>query len=586
MRWSKSYAFTLREISEKADEIPSYKLMMKAGLIKKVAPGIYTYHHITLKALQKLKNIIRKHLNSKDCIEILMPMVHPRSLWDETNRWKDMGEGLLKFQNRNKQEFCLAPTHEEVITDLVRHDLKSYKDLPKNLYQIQTKYRDEIRPRFGLLRGREFIMKDAYSFDLNEKTAIQSYQKMKEAYIAIFDELQLDYKVVQADSGNIGGNYSEEFHILADHGEDALMVCQCQQAYNLEIAPTNKPAINKTKADSSLPAMEKFATPQVKTIKQLAKLTGLTKDNLVKTLFFKQENGQPFCVLLKGSNEVAPIKLKNYFHWTTPPEMLSNAEVLQLTGANPGSCGPVGLHCDIFADHALCHSNNYIVGANKDGFHLKNVNPNRDFKIKAFGDFHLASDQDDCPQCLSKYKKLRGIEVGHIFYLGLKYSKAMNATYLDSQGKRQSIEMGCYGLGVSRSLQAMIEQKYDKHGIQWSLAIAPYHVHICHLDIHNSKACQVVDMLEKKLEKLKIDVFIDDRDERPGVKFKDADLLGFPFRITVGKRNLIEANPLEDQTIELVERSHLSQVQKLNVQSTINHLTDKLLKCSTSSTKT
>ena len=309
MRWSHTYLFTLRE-SSKEDEIPSYKLMIKAGLINKVAPGIYTYQHIALRALEKIKRIIRKQLNQKGCTEVLMPMVHPRMLWEETGRWQDMGDALLKFQNRNKQEFCLAPTHEEVVVDLIRYDVKSYRDLPKNLYQIQTKYRDEIRPRFGLLRGREFIMKDAYSFDLDQKAAQQSYEKMTDAYCNIFNQLQLDYRMVQADTGSIGGSQSHEFHVLAHNGEDTLMVCD-RCAYNLEIAPIDsKPSATDDAGESHNQQIEEFETPHIKTIKELSHFLQTAEKDLVKTLFFKTEEGKPFCVLLRGADQVSPIKLK------------------------------------------------------------------------------------------------------------------------------------------------------------------------------------------------------------------------------------------------------------------------------------
>ena len=578
MRWSKTHVFTLKNISAK-DEIPSYKLMIRAGFIKKVTPGIYTYQNMALKVLQKIKQVIREELDKRDCIEILMPMVHPRSLWEESGRWRDMGDALLKFQNRNGHEFCLSPTHEEVVTDLIRHDLKSYKDFPKNLYQIQTKYRDEIRPRFGLLRGREFIMKDAYSFDLNKKAALKSYQKMYEAYCAIFNRLELNYKVVQADAGSIGGNQSQEFHVLAKNGEDALMVCDCQHAYNLEIAPVFSPQ-QSSRSDQFEESMEKFATDGIKTIKGLSEFTGIAEKNLVKTLFFKKEDGGPFCVLLRGSHSVAPTKIKSYLNLNLSPEMLSEAEVLNLTGAMPGSCGPVGLNCPILIDNGLKSMGYYIVGANKDGFHLKNVVPTRDFKIEAFGDFRMATQADQCPKCLGQYKQLRGIEVGHIFYLGNKYSKAMKATYADREGQEHAIEMGCYGIGVSRALQAIIEQKHDKDGMIWPISVTAYHVHICLLDRDDQRVSDVVQKLEQELEQLKIGVFVDDRDERPGVKFKDADLLGFPFRIVVGKRNLIDTENIENQKVELVERSSTSQIQKLDVRSAIAYI-DKIVQKNT-----
>ncbi len=684
MRWSKTHIYTLKDISAKA-EIPSYRLMIRAGCIKKVAPGIYTYQNLALKALQKVQTIIREELDKRDCIEILMPMVHPKSLWEESGRWESMGDALLKFKNRNNHEFCLSPTHEEVVTDLIRYDLKSYKDFPKNLYQIQTKFRDEIRPRFGLLRGREFIMKDAYSFDLNSDTALESYNKMHEAYRAIFDRLDINYKIVQADSGSIGGNQSEEFHALAENGEDALMVCKCPSAYNLEIAPIKKQDIQNT--TTKLLPIEKFKTPNIKTIKELSKLTGIDEEYLIKTRLYKGKTKDnqsfAFCVLVPGSHKVDEEKLKKALK-LIHLEDLSEKEVFTLTGASPGSCGPIGLRCPIYMDKQLQDRCNYIVGANKTNYHLKNVNhlENRDFKVTGFidvaedvqplyfkiqghryqfvevylrkkheiaplklkkhlkleatpeevslndpeleeayrtlsyyhykdndftkryhpthpvfiesentrktlkekmpdveeyGDIRLANEGDQCPKCLERYKKLRGIELGHIFYLGNKYSKAMKATYLDDKGIEHPIEMGCYGIGVSRTLQTLIEQNHDKDGIIWPLVTTPYHVHICPLDMDDSRVKALIRYLEEKLENSGITVFIDDRNERPGVKFKDADLLGFPFRITIGKRNLIDTDDIENQQIELVERKDTSNTQKLKVIEAINYINQKIL---------
>lgn len=554
MRWSKAHIFTLKEAPADA-EIISHKLMVRAGMIKKIAPGIYTYGNLGLRAIRKFENIIRRELNQRSCIEVLMPMVQPRELWEETNRWKEMGEGLLKFQNRNEHWFCLGATHEEVITDYIRHDLKSYRDLPKNIYQIQTKYRDEIRPRFGLMRGREFIMKDAYSFDVDQASALDAYANMYAAYKAIFDSLGLQYRIVQADAGNIGGSQTQEFQLLAEAGEDSLLVSDtCSFAANMEICPAID-FVQVKSTESELP-IEKFATPGQKTIADLSKFTGKPESQLVKTLFYSANDGsnpkdkslRAFAVLLRGSDEVNPIKLKNLLAMSNPPLMLTDVEVQQVTGADPGSCGPVNLQIPIYVDHGVMSLRNFIVGANENGFHLKNVNLERDFKISKTADLRMAKAGDKCPQCDGQLKSVRGIEVGHVFYLGKKYSEKMKANFLDAQGKARAFEMGCYGIGVTRTVQACIEQSHDVDGIIWPKAIAPFDVHICLLDVRDENVSKLADQIYLNLQKLGLDVLLDDRDERPGFKFKDADLIGMPLRIVVGKRGL------EAKELEIIER--------------------------------
>ena len=544
MKWSQTHIFTLKEAPADA-EIPSHKLMVRGGFIKKLAPGIYTYGNLGLRAIRKFENIIREELNKRNCIEVLMPMVQPRELWEETNRWSEMGAGLLKFQNRNQHWFCLGATHEEAITDYVRHDLKSYRDLPKNIYQIQTKYRDEIRPRFGLMRGREFIMKDAYSFDRGQAGALKAYDLMYNAYKAIFDRLGLNYRIVQADAGNIGGSQTHEFQLLADAGEDALLVSeQSDFAANVEICPAID-AAPQVSHDSEKP-LEKFATPGQKTIADLSKSTGLPEKELVKTLFFTTNEGldpknkdlKAIVVLLRGSDELNPIKLKNLLGLVNPPLMLTDEEVRQVSGAMPGSCGPVGLKIPIYMDHGVQGLKNYIVGANEDGFHLKNVNHDRDYKASKVADLRIAREGDKSPDGKGLLKSFRGIEVGHVFYLGTKYSKKMNANYLDQNGKAQPLEMGCYGIGVTRTVQAAIEQSHDQDGIIWPLAIAPFQVHMCLLDIRDEKVSGTAEEIYQSLTKLGLEVLLDDRDERPGFKFKDADLLGMPVRVVVGKKAL------------------------------------------------
>ena len=550
MKWSQTYIFTLKEAPADA-EIPSHKLMVRAGFIKKLAPGLYTYGNLAVRAIRKFENIIRDELNKRGCVEILMPMVHPREIWEETNRWTEMGAGLLKFQNRNNHWFCLGATHEEAVTDYIRNDLRSYRDLPKNVYQIQTKYRDEIRPRFGLMRGREFSMKDAYSFDVDQASALKAYDLMYGAYRSIFDRLGLKYRIVKADAGNIGGSQTHEFQLLSEAGEDALLVSDTTDfAANIEVCP----AIDaEPQISSAAPQiMEKFATPGQKTIADLAKFTNTPENELVKTLFFSANEGQDpkdkslkaFAVLLRGSDEVNPIKLKNFLGMTNPPLMLTDLEVKETTGAMPGSCGPVGLKIPVYMDNGVAGLKNYIVGANEDGFHLKNVNHDRDYKATKLSDLRMAREGDRCPESQGRLKAFRGIEVGHVFYLGRKYSEKMKASFLDQQGKAKAFEMGCYGIGVTRTVQAAIEQSHDADGIIWPKAIAPYHVHICVLDQKDPQMMGIANELEKNLEAKGLDGLVDDRDERPGFKFKDADLLGMPVRVVLGKKGF-DAGELE-----------------------------------------
>lgn len=555
MKWTNTYIYTLKETPADA-EIPSHKLLLRSGFIKKLAPGLYTYGTLALRSIRKFENIIREELAKDGAIEILMPMVHPKELWMETNRWNEMGAGLLKFKNRNNHEFCLGATHEEAVVDYVRHDLKSYRDLPKNIYQIQTKYRDEIRPRFGLMRGREFSMKDAYSFDMDQSSALRTYDAMYTAYQRIFDRLNLQYRIVQADAGNIGGSQTHEFQLLAESGEDALLVSdKTQFAANIEVCPAIDAEAYSLSQVYELP-LEKFATPGKRTIADLENFTGISTSELVKTLYFSANEGldpkdtalKAFAVLLRGCDEVNPIKLKNILKMANSPLMLTDDEVRQVTGAGPGSCGPVGLKIPIYADNGIKNLKNYIVGANEDDFHLKNVNHTRDYQITQFADVRMAKEGDKCPESDGRLKAYRGIEVGHVFYLGQKYAKKMNGVFLDKNGRSQFYEMGCYGIGVTRTVQACIEQSHDQDGIIWPQAIAPFHVHICHLDPKDQLTSTFIENVTKELEAKNIEVFIDDRDERPGVKFKDADLLGFPVRIVVGKKGF------EADQIEVVQR--------------------------------
>ncbi len=547
MKWSNTFLFTMKEPPVDA-EIISHQLFMRGGIIKKVAPGIFTYSQIGLRAIRKLENIIRQELDKIQSQEILMPMVQPRSLWDESGRWPFMGE-LLKFKNKNDQDFCLGATHEEVVSDFVRKDLKSYRDLPISLYQIQTKYRDEIRPRFGLMRGREFIMKDAYTFDETKEKAQESYEKMRSAYHNIFKRVGFDFRAVEADTGAIGGNQSHEFQVLSESGMDKLLICnKCEYASNEEVTPVQSLSTASTEAVGTL---EKFATPNAKTIEDLSKLLSIPESELVKTFFvkFTKDNKPKFyAVLIPGNREVNLIKVKKVVNQSVDAEMCTEDEVLQITNAHPGSCGPVGLTtAAVVLDSGLKSKINMVVGANEDGFHLKNVNPIRDFKVHFNGDIAMAREGDKCPSCGGTLKLVRGSEVGHIFYLGKKYSEAMNVNFLDRDGKNKIVEMGCYGIGVTRTIQAAIEQAHDADGMIWPATIAPFMVHVCLLD-QDEKILAVLEQVTQALDRAGIDYFIDDREERPGVKFKDADLLGSPLRLTLGKKGI------EGGNIEVTDR--------------------------------
>lgn len=568
MKWSNGFVFTLKEAPNDA-EIPSHILMVRAGFIKKLAPGIFSYGPLALRAIRKFENIVREELNKRGCLEILMPMVQPRELWEETNRWGQMGASLQKLKNRNGHEFCLGATHEEVVTDFVRQQVKSYRDLPVNLYQIQTKFRDEIRPRFGLMRGREFIMKDAYSFDRSFDEAQKSYALMKEAYQAIFSRLGVEFRVVKADTGNIGGDQSEEFHVLAESGEDQLLVSDRGSfAANVEICPALESSSSSMSGSDAMNPLEKFPTPGLRTIADLAKALKVEEKTLVKTMFFSASDDaaevKPVGVLLRGSDEVNPVKLKNLLKLANPPLLLTDQEVKAATGAEPGSCGPVGLKIPIYMDQGVAQLSNFITGANSNDFHYRNVNSGRDFKAEAVADLRLAKAGDPSPDG-GTLKTYRGIEVGHIFFLGKKYSQAMAAQFLNSSGKLEPIEMGCYGIGISRTVQAVIEQCHDKDGMVWPVALAPYHIHICLLDPSDAQVAGFANEVYQSLQNCGVEVFMDDRDERPGVKFKDADLLGMPIRLNIGGRGLSAGE------VEVIERKTKS-LTKVAKDKVLDHL--------------
>ena len=535
MRWSHYFLNTLREVPADADVI-SQKLMMRAGMIRKVAAGIYTYLPLGLRSMQKMEKIVREEMNRAGAVELLMPAIQPAELWMESGRWQKYGKELLRIKDRHERDFVFGPTHEEVITDTVRDAINSYRQLPINLYQIQTKFRDEVRPRFGLMRGREFVMKDAYSFHASAESLDETYGKMRDAYSAIFNRCDLEHVPVEADTGNIGGSASHEFMVLAQSGEDAVVHCpSCNYGANVEKA-TSAFFDPSAAPDASEDALEEIETPGTKSIEDVARLLGLPTSSLVKTLVFQTEEGCVM-VLLRGDRQANEVKIKNFLG-VQNLEMLEDAKFQDVVGGPPGYCGPVGANkLRVVADRSLEGKKNWIVGANASDKHLRNANVGRDFDLSEFSDFTTVETGDPCPRCGTGLNIHRGIEVGHIFKLGTRYSSEMNCVYLDEKGERQPMIMGCYGLGVGRTVAAAIEQSHDDDGIIWPIPIAPFEVVVTPLGKEENVQQTAMEIYEQ-LRASGVDVILDDRDERPGVKFKDADLIGFPLRITVGAKSL------------------------------------------------
>ncbi len=560
MRQSQLLIPTLREDPGEA-EIVSHRLMLRAGMIRKVAAGIYTYLPLGLRVIRKVERIIREELNRTGAQEVLMPIASPAELWQETGRWDFYGKELFRLKDRHERDFCLGPTHEEVITDLVRREVRSYRQLPVNFYQIQTKFRDEIRPRFGLMRGREFIMKDAYSFDADEAGAKESYRKMYEAYKAVFTRCGLTFRPVEADTGLIGGTSSHEFMVLADTGEEGIAVCDaCDYAANIERAelvgtggargPVAPPDAT---GDGPPPAMKEHAhkpppetlrekrrvsTPDKKTVEEVTAFLKVPATQLVKTLLYRAD-GKTVAVLIRGDHEVNEVKLRKALG-ATDLVMADAATVEKLTGAPVGFAGPLGLSdITMLADLAVKTLINVVVGGNATDTHWVDVTPGRDFTPNRYADIRNAMAGDACPRCAKPLRIVRGIEVGHVFMLGTKYSEKMKATYLDKQGQERLIVMGCYGIGVGRTSAAAIEQNHDAKGIIWPSPIAPFHVHVLPL-ADKGKVFEAAVALETELEKAGMEVLLDDRDERPGVKFNDADLIGCPYQVVIGDKNLAQ----------------------------------------------
>jgi len=537
MRYSQYLLPTLKEIPSEAD-VPSHQLMFRAGMIRKLASGIYSYLPLGLRAIQKVESIIREEMNRAGAIEVLLPFVQPAEIWQESHRWEEYGKELLRVRDRHNRDYCLGPTHEEVITDIARREIRSYRQMPINLYQIQTKFRDEIRPRFGVMRAREFIMKDAYSFDVDEKGADKSYQKMVGAYTRIFRRCGLKFKMVEAESGLIGGTFSHEFMVLAETGEETIVSCtHCSYAANIEKAEFKRPEASGRILDKELlKPLQKVLTPDRGTVEEVTQFLQVSPKDLMKTLIFDTDKG---CIaaLVRGDHEISEKKLKAVLG-TENLQLAGEETVEELTHAPKGFAGPIGLSIPMIADMDIQKMVNFVTGANEKDAHLIHVNLMRDFKVDQFVDIRKFSPGDRCPLCGKETRIDKGIEVGHTFKLGTKYSKAMGATYLDNQGKEKEIVMGCYGIGLGRTVAAAIEQSYDQNGIIFPMPITPFQVLILPVNMKIDLLRETAEKLYQNLLEEGMEVLYDDREETPGVKFKDADLIGIPLRVTLGEKNL------------------------------------------------
>ncbi|OQA28450.1 MAG: Proline--tRNA ligase [Verrucomicrobia bacterium ADurb.Bin345] len=534
MRWSKQLIPTLREAPQEA-EIPSHKLMLRAGLIRRLSSGLYTFLPLGLRALQKVERIVREEMDRAGALEILMPALHPQEIWERTGRFEVLKDVMFKIRDRQERGLVLGPTHEEIVTDLVSHEVSSYRQLPMNLYQIQSKFRDEIRPRFGLMRAKEFIMKDAYSFDVGWDEAEASYRVMYETYRRIFRRCGLRTKIVEADTGAMGGSSSHEFMVLADSGEDGLVECTaCSYAANLERAESK--AGEAPVFDGAERTPEEVATPNLRTVQEVAAFFKSPPARLMKTLIYVADE-KPVAVVVPGDRDVNEIKLRRSLS-AAALALADDATIEKVTGAPVGFAGPVGLKIPVYADARVKGYRGAVTGANRKDAHLANVDLARDASVAEYVDVTFARDGDACPRCGAALQGKRGIEVGHVFKLGTKYSEQLGALYLDAEGKQHPAVMGCYGIGVTRTLQAVIEQRFDKDGIIWPLSVAPYSVEVLVVNAQHEESMAISLRLVEELERGGVDVLFDDRDERPGVKFKDADLLGLPLRVSVGERSL------------------------------------------------
>ena len=535
MHFSKLFIPTLKESPADA-EVISHKLMVRAGMIRQLASGIYSILPLGLRVLRKVEQIIREEMNRIGGQEVFLPSIQPAELWVESKRWDFYGKELLRIKDRHGREFCYGPTHEEVITDIVRREIKSYRQLPILLYQIQTKFRDEVRPRFGIMRGREFMMKDAYSFHADEKDTQHTYHQMAKAYTNIFERCGLRFKQVQADSGTIGGSFSHEFAVLADSGEDEIGFCEsCGYASNLEMAESKPPS--PSTAPSTPQDIKEVETPGKKAVKEVAGFLNLPAHQIVKTILLENENGR-VAGLVRGDHEINLVKMKNLIgcEWLQPAGEEAFSKKPEL---HRGYIGPVGLDLPVYADREISVLHDFVTGANKPSAHFTGVQVQRDLKIKEFGDIRTVQAKDPCPRCEDgKYQVKRGIEVGHIFILGTKYSSAMKAVFLDQHGKENAMIMGCYGIGVGRTAAAAIEQNNDERGIIWPRNLAPFQVIIIPVNYSNSDLNNACDTIYNRLQEAGIETLLDDRSDRLGVKLKDADLMGIPLQIIIGPKNL------------------------------------------------
>jgi len=547
MKWTKYFIPTLKEVPSEAEAV-SHRLMIRAGLIRKLVSGAYTYLPLGLRVLKKVENIIREEMDKKGALELFLPSLQPVELWHESGRYKALGEDLIKFKDRHNRVMVFGPTHEEVITALARDHIRSYRQLPITLYQIQTKFRDEVRPRFGVIRSREFIMKDAYSFDRDNEGLDESYKKMYEAYEAIFKRCVLKVLAVEADTGVMGGDVSHEFMMLAESGEDLLAHCEsCGYAASLSVAEVKGEGLRVKGASKDKPLKE-VDTPGVSTIEKVGELLKVKPGQMVKTLVYVAD-GKPVAVLIRGDHEANEAKIKKYLKAGTL-DMATEDIIKKATGGPLGFSGPVGLkELEIIADNAIKGMVDFVAGANKKDKHFIDVNIDRDFKVKEWADLRMITDNDKCPKCSKNIKIEHAIEMGHVFKLGLKYSKAMKAEFLDEDGKLKPYVMGCYGIGVNRIIAAAIELSNDKKGIIWPLSIAPFQVIIVPINYEKEDVRTVADELYNSLKDKGIEVLLDDRNESAGVKFNDAELIGIPFAIVIGQRGLKKG------VIEIKERA-------------------------------
>jgi prolyl-tRNA synthetase len=555
------FLYTNKEVPADA-EILSHELMIRAGMIQKLASGIYNHLPLFQRIIKKIKKIIHEEMDRIDAQEVSLPFVLPASLWQETKRWSYYGKELLRFKDRHERDFCLGPTHEEIITDLVRREVNSYRQLPLILYQIQTKFRDEIRPRFGVMRAREFIMKDAYSFDIDEVSAEESYNNMYNAYFRIFNRCGLEFRAVEADTGSIGGSFSHEFMVLADNGEDLIVSCnKCNYSANIEKAEI-KPKENKN-SFSEFKERKLVSTPGQKKVEEVAKFLNVSPENIVKTLILGTEDKQ-VAAILRGDHELNIAKLKNVIDCNFL-ELSEEETIKKLTGAPQGFTGPIDLKIEIYADNEVKNMVNFVTGGNIGDAHFININTGRDFEVLKFADIRNAQTGDPCPRCSGTLSKSRGIEVGHIFKLGTKYTEDLNATYLDKNGKRRSIVMGCYGIGIERIIASAIEQYHDEHGIIFPFSIAPFHFIILPVNMEKKEIRMAAEKIYEECLSQNLEVMMDDRKSVAGVKFKDADLIGIPYRVTVGIKSLREGK------VEIKERK-TGKTKQVNLDNILNRL--------------